>query len=181
VSTELVLTHHGSAEALAMLSEILPIYAAAEAAQMHDPFFWPDRYVQRLKEMYAPDRGFGLVAGRLEGKLVGYAFGRPRGNTADIWQAVKENLPDIETPASPEPIFIFCEFQVHPDHQRHGYGHKIHDALLASRPERLAHLLVRPDNSARLAYRSWGWHMLGEQRPFPDAPIFEEMVRELRV
>jgi hypothetical protein len=87
---------------------------------MHDPFFWPDKYVQRLKEMYAPDRGFGLVAGRLEGKLVGYAFGRSRGNTAGIWQAVKEKLPDIEAPASPEPIFILCEFQVHPDHPAPG-------------------------------------------------------------
>jgi hypothetical protein len=55
----------------------------------------------------------------------------------------------------------------------------LHDALLFSRPEWLAFLLVRLDNPARFAYVSWGWRKIGEQQPFPDSPVFDEMVRTL--
>jgi ribosomal protein S18 acetylase RimI-like enzyme len=54
--------------------------------------------------------------------------------------------------------------------------------LLRHRPEARATLLVRPENTpARAAYRSWGWYELGQLQPFDDAPVFEAMVRELRV
>lgn len=35
---------------------------------------------------------------------------------------------------------------------------------------------VRPDT----AYRSWGWTKLGELQPFPDALVFDAMIRDLR-
>jgi GNAT superfamily N-acetyltransferase len=180
MADELVVTRHGPGETLAMLNEILPVYTAAEAAQMHNRFFWPDQYVDRLKRMYAPSRGFELVVGRIDGKLVGYVFGSPRDNSADVWERVAKELPDIPAPDKPEPIFIFREFQVHPDYQRRGYGRRLHDTLFSTRPEKLAHLLVRKDNMpARAAYFLWGWRKLGEQQPFPDAPTFDELVRGL--
>lgn len=180
MTTELVVTRHGSAEALALREEILPVYVAAEAEQMGDPWFGPDKFWERLENLYAPSKGFELVTGRLDGVLVGYVFGSPIGKSADIWEAVAKNLPDIPIADRSAPVFIFREFQVHPDHQGRGYGRKLHDSLLSARPESLAHLSVRPDNvQARGAYFSWGWRKLGEHRPRPDWPLFETLVREL--
>lgn len=111
--------------------------------------------------------------------MIGFAFGNPRDRTAEIWEAVARALPDVAVPENPEPVYIFRELNVYPRYQGRGYGRALHDALLANRPERLADLLVRPDNPARLAYLSWGWRKLGELQPFPDSPVFDEMARVL--
>jgi hypothetical protein len=50
---------------------------------------------------------------------------------------------------------------------------------LNTRPERLAHLLVRPDNPAKETYLHWGWRTVGHIRPFPDAPAMDAMVKIL--
>jgi len=162
-----------------MLREMLPVYVAAEAEQMHDPFYWPDRFVDRLERMYAPSSGFEMVAGRLDGRLVGFAFGTTREKSQRVWDAVGKALPGMSVPEKRESIFLFCEINVHPSCQGRGYGRALHDALLAGRPERLAFLLVHPDNLARFAYASWGWRKIGEQQPFPDSPVFDEMARVL--
>lgn len=162
-----------------MLREILPVYVAAEAEQMYDPFYWPDKFVDRLERMYAPSRGFEMVVGRLDGKPVGFAFGTTRERSKAVWDAIGKALPDVPVPEKPEPVFLLCEINVQPNCQGRGYGRALHDALLASRRERLAFLLVHPDNPARFAYASWGWRKVGEQQPFPDSPVFDEMVREL--
>lgn len=102
-------------------------------------------------------------------------LGRPR-----LWDDLRRALAQHPTPAEPEPIYIFREFAVHPRHQRQGHGRALHDALLAPRPEPLAHLLVRPDNTpAKSAYLSWGWRAIGQKQPFPDSPTFDAMVRVL--
>ena len=65
--------------------------------------------------------------------------------------------------------------------RRRGYARTLHDALLHNRPEQRATLLVIPDNTpAQAAYRSWGWTKLGELQPFPDAPVFDTMIRDLQ-
>jgi ribosomal protein S18 acetylase RimI-like enzyme len=121
-----------------------------------------------------------MVSGWLDDELIGYAFGSPRPNSAATWAEVRAGLPDMQTPAEPEPIYIFREFAVHPDHQGKGHGRTIHDELLGARPEPLAHLLVRVENDrARNAYISWGWRKIGTVRPFPEAPVMEAMVVEL--
>ncbi|MGQ0719558.1 MAG: GNAT family N-acetyltransferase [Pseudonocardiales bacterium] len=69
---------------------------------------------------------------------------------------------------------------VRPQWRRRGYASALHDALLRHRHEERATLLVRPDNTAaHHAYRSWGWHKIGELQPFDDAPIFDAMVLAL--
>jgi hypothetical protein len=52
--------------------------------------------------------------------------------------------------------------------------------LLAGRPERLAQLLVLPDNLiAKRAYYSWGWRDIGLRQPLPEAPVGDAMVKVL--
>jgi ribosomal protein S18 acetylase RimI-like enzyme len=112
--------------------------------------------------------------------MIGYAFGSPRDNAAATWQHVKDGLPDFPVVDMNEPIYIFREFAVRPDHQGKGYGRRIHDELLSDRPERLACLYVRVDNvQATGAYLSWGWQKIGSEQPFPDSPVLYVMARLL--
>lgn len=166
--------------ALGLREALLEVYAAAHADQAHDPWAAPDRFWERLVDLYAPTRGFSLVAGLVDGAVVGYAFGSPRDDSAATWRAVRTTLPDVAVPDQPGPVYIFREFAVHPSWQRRGIGRVLHDALLGPVAEPLAHLLVRQDNiPARAAYASWGWRYLGRQRPFPDSPTFDALVRPL--
>jgi GNAT superfamily N-acetyltransferase len=182
MAAELLLAHCGSAGALELRDELTAVYLAARADQAHNPFYSSESFLARLVDLYVPGRDFGLVTGTLDGALVGFAFGSPRDKSAEIWEAVNRALPQIEVPAKPEPVYIFRELNVHPDYQRHGYGRKLHDALLGTRPEKLSQLLVRPDNiPARSAYFSWGWRKIGEKKPFPDSPVFDVLVRSLPV
>jgi ribosomal protein S18 acetylase RimI-like enzyme len=174
---------HDAAGSLALREEVLNVYSAAHADQGHDPWAAPDRFWERLVDIYARTPDFAMVTARTDGAVVGYAFGSPREESAEIWQGVWSALPDVGRPdasSGPEPVYIFREFAVHPDWQRRGVGRALHDALLSTRPEPLAHLLVRQDNiRARAAYRSWGWRRIGQQRPFPDSQVFDAMVRAL--
>jgi ribosomal protein S18 acetylase RimI-like enzyme len=112
--------------------------------------------------------------------MVGYAFGSPKDSSADIWEMVRRELPEVAVPPAPEPVYFFREFAVHPEYQGKGHGRLLHDTLLRTRPEQLAHLLVRQDNtSASQVYRRWDWHTVGRVQPFPDAPVMDAMVRVL--
>lgn len=181
VSTELVLRRHDAAETLLLKEPVLSVYGSSHAEPIgNDPWFSEDKFWQRLVELYAPGRDFETVTAWLNDELVGYAFGSPRDDSADTWAEIKAAMPDFPAPDEPEPIYIFREFAVHPNHQGRGYGRKLHDHLLGERPERLAHLLVRVDNQrAKAAYTSWGWQRIGSTQPFPDSPMLDAMVREL--
>src|SRR5882724_11344381 len=150
----LALQHSGPVETLTLREQILPVYASSHADQMHDPWFSPGEFWNRLVDIYAKTRDFDLVTGWVGDAVVGYAFGSPR-DKEDLWETVCRVYPDM-TPSGP--VYIFREFAVMPTWQRHGFGTLIHDELLRNRPEQAAHLLVRPDNGpAQAAYRSWGW------------------------
>lgn len=179
--SSLQIERHDAASTLGLRDDLLDVYRAAHHDLMSDPWWHPDRFWERLVSLYVPTTDFELVAGRLEGRVLGYAFGSPRNEAPDYWRKARAVLPDLALPADDEAAYVFREFAVHPDHQRQGYGRVLHDDLLASRPERLAHLLVRPDNiPARTAYVSWGWRMIGHKQPFPDAPVLEEMALILK-
>jgi GNAT superfamily N-acetyltransferase len=173
-TSSLRLRHHNATETLHNREALLAVYAAANADRMGDPWFHPNQFWQRLVDLYAPSRDFELVTGWIDDQMVGYAFGSPRDQTQSTWNTIHALMPDLQAGGS---IYIFREFAVHPDHQRHGYGRQIHDALLATRSEPVAHLLVLPDNiPARTAYQNWGWIRIGTLQPFPDAPVCEEMI-----
>lgn len=177
---QLVVERHDGSFTLGMREDILPVYAASHHDQMHDPWFHPDRFWERLVELYVPGRDFELVAGRVRGVVVGYAFGSPRDQHGPIWDDLRSSYPEWDLPVGSVPMYMFREFATHPDHQRMGIGRQLHDALLGPRPEPAAELLVRKDNvAAQAAYRSWGWVQLGEKQPFPDSPVFDRLALKL--
>jgi GNAT superfamily N-acetyltransferase len=171
--------NYDSQGAVRIKEPMLAVYLASHHDQQHKPWFGPGPFWQRLVELYAPSHGFGVVVAWQGEAMAGYAFGSPMGKPQEIWDMVRTSLPDIPVPSAQEPIYFFREFAVDPSYQGKGYGRLLHDALLKTRPERLAHLLVRQNNPAKSTYMRWGWQIAGQVQPFPEAPVMDAMVRAL--
>jgi GNAT superfamily N-acetyltransferase len=181
VASTLILRHYDADETLQLKEPMLRVYSTSHAEPIRsDPWFCENKFWQRLVDLYAPGRDFAMVSGWLDDEMIGYAFGSPRDNPAKTWEQVRAGLPDFPATDDNEPLYIFREFAVHPDHQGKGYGRQIHNELLRERPERLAVLYVRTDNvQATGAYLSWGWLKIASEQPFPDSPVLHVMARPL--
>jgi GNAT superfamily N-acetyltransferase len=167
--------HHPAAAASAMMDELVAVHMDARAELLGQPFYSAERFAERVQE-HVTDANFELVTGRIAGLLVGYAYG----STLPIdtwWWSRLEGVPDPElSQETGERTFWLRELLVRKPCQRRGYAHRLHDALLARRPEERAVLFVRSDNPARLLYRKWGWSLVGHLPPQQDSPQFEAML-----
>lgn len=168
----LTIRHHTAADLPQIREHLLRVYAAAHHDRMDKPWFQPPRFWRQVIDHYVPAAGFGVASGWMGDAMVGYAMGSQRTETDTTWKSIHRALPEVPAGGA---IYAFLEFAVHPDHQGHGYGRRIHDALLGTRPEAVAHLLVLLDNiPARSAYRRWGWVTVETLRPLPTAPAYGE-------
>ncbi|WP_454195991.1 GNAT family N-acetyltransferase [Nocardia sp. Marseille-Q1738] len=173
------LVRYDAAGTLALADELKTVYLASHREQQGNPWYSPAKFWERLEGMYAPIAGFELVAGWIDGRMIGYAFGTPYGRPEAVWHKALRVYPELQPVSTGAPVYIFREFAVHPDRQGQGFARIIHDALLSERPEPLAYLLVRVGNPARAAYESWGWRVIGQDQPFIDSPVMDEMARPL--
>ena len=160
-----------------MRDELIDVHLDARADLADQPFYTGLRFGERL-DNYLTSPGFDLVTARIDEGLIGYAFGGTLPATTDWWRGAEVTDPDI-TRETGERTFAFREILVRRAHQHRGHAHCLHDALLTSRPEQRATLLVRDDNPARVLYLRWGWQQVGHIQPFPDSPRFEAMVISL--
>lgn len=177
--SELVIHHHDATGLHEQRETVLAVYAEIYPEDLDDPFYSLPRYWERL-EAYASRDGFGFVTGRLGGDMIGYALGYPLPARSRWWEGMKGEVDPALLAETGHRTFAINELMVRPAWRRRGYARALHDALLRDRPEQRATLLVRPDNTpAQAAYHSWGWTKVGELQPFPDAPVFDAMIREL--
>jgi GNAT superfamily N-acetyltransferase len=175
----LVLSHHSSAELDGLRDELLDVHADANAEFLHLPFFAVEAFWKRLQG-YSGGLNFDLVAGRIDGQLVGYAFGSTLPADTAWWSAGLQDAKDPDvTRETGTRTYAFREFLVRRAFQGHGHGRRLHDELLSGRPEERATLLVRPDNPARELYLRWGWTTVGRIKPGPEFPDYEAMVLPL--
>ncbi|WP_433657990.1 GNAT family N-acetyltransferase [Nocardia sp. CA-128927] len=175
----LKLVRYDAAETLRHAEEIQAVYLAAHLPQQDNPWYSPAKFWERLEDLYAPIPDFELVAGWRDDRMVGYAFGTPYRRPQDVRNKAVHVFAEVAAEPVDAPVYIFREFAVHPDHQGQGYARIIHNALLSERPERLAYLLVRVGNPARSMYESWGWRGIGQDQPFSDSPVMDEMAKQL--
>jgi GNAT superfamily N-acetyltransferase len=179
VVPELVIQQLGAEGLHEQRADVLTVYTEVYADQLGDTFYSPGRYWERL-EAYASRDGFGFVTGRIDGDLAGYALGYPLPAGSRWWGGIRGRVDPALLTETGQRTFALNELMVRPPWRRRGYARELHDALLRSRPEQRATLLVRPDNTPALqAYLSWGWYRIGELQPFADAPIFDAMVLDL--
>jgi ribosomal protein S18 acetylase RimI-like enzyme len=157
---------------------LVDVHVDARADLLDQPFYTAERFAERL-DAYAKDPTFSLVTGRSDGQLIGYAFGGTLPATSRWWTGLHGNDDPDLTRETGSRTFAFREILVRTAYQRRGFAHRLHDKLLACRPEERATLLVRHDNPARELYLRWGWRVVGTMQPFPDSPIMDAMIRDL--
>ena len=128
-------------------------------------------------------RGYrGLIAAAGDA-LVGFAYGYT-GDPGQYWyDKVHAAMPPALRRAWLErEHFEFVELAVEPGWQRRGIGGRLHDELLRDRPEPVALLTVRADNTpAQRLYLGRGWQVLLDAFTFaPGAAPYWVMGRRLR-
>jgi ribosomal protein S18 acetylase RimI-like enzyme len=160
--------------------ELLDVYRDAYADKIDSPFFTEERYWDRLVA-YAERDGFALVTGDLDDEgLVGYALGYTLPEGSRWWGGLLTGVSPELVAEDGRRTFALTYIMVRQQWRRHGFARALHDALMSTRPEERATLLVQPANVAAVsAYRSWGWYKVGDLKPFDDAPTYDAMLFDL--
>ena len=159
-----MIDHHDASQAAAMRDALIAVHLDARSDLADNPFYSARRFGERL-DAYLTSSGFDLVTARIDGELVGYAFGGTLPAGTQWWRGAQVVDPDV-TRETGERTFAVRELLVRRARQRRGYAHRLHDAILSVRTEQRATLLVRDDNPARDLYRRWGWQLVGHLQPF---------------
>jgi len=174
----LEIRRHGKNAVPALRDDLVDVHRDARSDLLGQPFYTTERFAERL-DNYVTDPTFSLVTGPIDSTMVGYAFGGALAATIRWWSGLQGATDPDVTRETENRTFAFRELLVRKTHQRRGYAHQLHDALLADRHEARATLLLRQDNSARDLYLRWGWTIVGTMQPFPDSPIMEAMILRL--
>jgi GNAT superfamily N-acetyltransferase len=167
-------------QASAMTGELVAVHVDARAELVHQPFYSPERFAERLAGHVA-EPGFELVTGRIGDVLVGYAYGSSLPTDTRFWSSIEGTYDPEFVAETGSRTFWLRELLVRKRYQQRGFAHQLHDALLANRSEERAVLFVRGDNPARLLYLRWGWSVVGLLSPQGDSPRFDVMLRPLPI
>ena len=179
-STDLVLEVTDAAGLHRLREPLMDVYRDAYADKVDHPFFTEARMWERL-EVYATRDGFTLVLAYLEGELVGYALGNTFMAGSRWGQGMITDVDPALLVEDGKRTFGFNYIMVRRAYRRRGIAKALHDKLISTRHEDRACLLVLPENvAARGAYLAWGWYKIGDLRPFPDAPVYDAMLLDLK-
>lgn len=171
---------HDADSARAIQHELFALYARIYAAQLSNPFYSVERFAERFAG-HSSRPGYSLVTGRHEGELIGYAYGVPLPAATRWWEGLRGPVSGDDIAEDGNRTFALNEIMVDERWRRQGVAHSLHDALLAERPEQRATLLVDPENDpARTAYLAWGWRVFAQLQPYPDAPVYDALIIDLR-
>ncbi|MFL6127243.1 GNAT family N-acetyltransferase [Actinophytocola sp.] len=179
MNDDLAVARHDGEGLRAQQDDILAVYREAYAERLDDPFFYPERFWERI-ERGSYREGFRLVTGRVQSELVGFTLGSVLPADTAWWRGFK-GTPDLDlVRETGSRTFGINELQVRPAWRRRGYAKAMSEALLADLPVKRVTLLVRAENiPAYTAYLSWGFQVVGQMQPFDDSPLYEAMVKEL--
>ncbi|MFJ9415871.1 GNAT family N-acetyltransferase [Streptomyces sp. NPDC101227] len=143
-------------------------------ADSNDEFDSRDRFAWFVDHWSALP-GFTCAMAYDGSEVAGFAYGAPLAVGKEWWCGH----------IAPEPqeasTFAISELLVRPQWRKSGTSGRLHRALIGSRPEDMAVLLVDVEHpKVRALYESWGYHPVGEQRPFADSPLYSVMVLDLK-
>ena len=125
-------------------------------------------------------RNFRLVIARRADEPIGFAFGVQLRARTKWWTGALSSLPDDITTEYTGRTFAIIEMAVRRPYRRQGVGRQLHTHLIAGLSEERIALLVRPEASApQHAYLSWGYRAVGQIQPFPGAPAYNAMIKQL--
>ncbi|WP_242895184.1 GNAT family N-acetyltransferase [Actinomadura litoris] len=172
------------ARAIGDLVESLYLDAYATAIASGDEFDSVEQFMRRFEAYTSSGRGFDLVVAYTPGgEAVGQSWGWPLAPDTAWWGGLEAEPEPGFTAETGARTFALSEIMVRRAWTGQGIAHRLHDQLLAARPEARATLLVEADNDrAYRAYRSWGWRQVGRLRPrWEHAPTFHVLILPLPI
>lgn len=117
---------------------------------------------------------FACVIAYAGEEAVAFAYGAPSAPGREWWREHLDPAPERCR------TFAYSELAVRTTWRKTGTAELVTRALLADRDEDLVVLLVDVEHPrVRALYESWGFRGIGENRPFPDSPVFTMMLAEL--
>jgi GNAT superfamily N-acetyltransferase len=177
---------------------LLAAYADVRAPLLDRPNYRLDAFAERL-DQHATTPGFTLVLALTPGPddpgqddpgqdpgstggigtAVGYAYGNTVGPGDGYWQRLAEPLPADFTAT---PVLALREIGVRPPWRGTGAARRIHDALLADRPEQRVALMVNPlagEGKVLRLYEGWGYRGYNSQAASSLSPELTAMIRPI--
>jgi GNAT superfamily N-acetyltransferase len=163
----------------AVWNTLIEVYAEVRADQLHQRHYSVERYEERLAR-HAAEPGWEAVIGYDGDEPVGYAYVNTIASDDRWWRRMITALPEGTTD---RPTVAFKEIMLRIPWRGTGAARRIHDALLATRPEEQVSLLVNPlagNGKVKALYESWGYREISVQQPSADGPILTAMLRAIR-
>ncbi|MGW3563057.1 N-acetyltransferase family protein [Streptomyces sp. NPDC000941] len=161
MSADLLTTVYYTRERLQDIRDtILDVYSEAYADDIEtNPFFSMERFEERL-EGHTSAPGWACVIAEVGEEVAGFTYGF----------ADRDGV-----------TFKLCENMLRQKWRRRGISQVMHSELISHRQEQCAQLLVRRERPRlRTMYEKWGYRHAGERLPFPDSPLYDVMVLDLR-
>ncbi|MEU6680873.1 GNAT family N-acetyltransferase [Streptomyces sp. NPDC046925] len=159
--------------------DLLDVYAEVRAPLLHLPNYAVTVFGERL-DRHGTEPGFMAVLAYADGHPVGYAYGNRIEHGDRYWQRTSPAPPAQYTE---RPAVALKEIGVSPAWRGTGTARRIHDALLASREEPYATLMVNKaagDGKVHALYESWGYRDIGQSQPSAASPVLTVMTRPSR-
>jgi ribosomal protein S18 acetylase RimI-like enzyme len=161
--------------------EAIAIYAEVYA---DPPYSEGNEQVEGFRRRFVRHREqlrFRVVLARSEYEAIGFAYGYGLRSTTKWWDGLVTDVPSDVTRETSRRTFAMLELAVRNPWRCRHVGRRLHDALLAHRPEERAVLMVHPNaNPAKIAYTRWGWRNIGQARPWSGAPLYDAMILTLK-
>lgn len=170
------LSRHDGTETRRLVDELTSVYVDAYSDPPYS--YGPDEVAEfhaRLDRTFDRD-GFTLVAGRVDGQMVGFSYGYRFGPDG-WWKGVTVTPPPPEMQGLPK--FAVIELVVVHEHRGHGYARLLVDTLLADRPDPYATLLANRSAPAHTMYQRWGWTKVGEVQSYAHWPVDDALALRL--
>ncbi|RPK36348.1 hypothetical protein EES37_27120 [Streptomyces sp. ADI91-18] len=160
---------------------LVGVYAEVYEKEIgEDPFFSVDRFEGRLTG-HSSRPSWEAVVAYDGGEAAGYAYAATLPQNTGWWAHMLQPLPEADTTEDGTRTLALFEIMVRAPWRGTGLAHRIHEELLASRTEERVTLLVEPGHpKVKTLYEGWGYQHIGDQQPFPDAPVYTTMLRALR-
>ncbi|MDJ1138161.1 GNAT family N-acetyltransferase [Streptomyces iconiensis] len=158
---------------------LIDVYSEVRAAQLHQPHYSVERYGERLAR-HAAEPGWEAVIGYDGDEPAGYAYVNTIESGDRWWHRMATPLPKGTTSS---PTVALKEIMLRTPWRGTGLARRIHDELLAHRPEEQVTLLVNPQSGGgkvKALYERWGYRGISTQQPSSDGPVLTAMLRTVR-
>ncbi|MCX2967364.1 MULTISPECIES: GNAT family N-acetyltransferase [Streptomyces] len=158
---------------------LIEVYAEVRADQLHQPHYSVERYGERLAR-HGAEPGWETVIGYDGDEPVGYAYVNTVEPDDRWWRRMTRPLPEGTTVRA---TVALKEIMLRVPWRGTGAARRIHDELLAHRPEEQVSLLVNAQNGdgkVKALYERWGYREVSAQQPSADGPVLTAMLRAIR-